>query len=223
LILAAEKLSRRFGDFVAVREVSLGIQRGETVALVGRSGSGKTTLLHMLGLLEAPSGGRVVCGDIDASALSSRNRAALRLQQFGFVFQVHHLLGHLTARENVALPHWRQHGDRTAALEAADQLLDKFGVDGGKRPAQLSTGGGQRVAIARALVNKPSILLADEPTGSLDSASAKVVLEALFGAHAEALVIVTHDLGVAERAQRRITLSDGSIVAPEPRPQIAEG
>jgi ABC-type lipoprotein export system ATPase subunit len=214
MILAAEKLTRRFGGFTAVAGVSLSMAHGETVALCGRSGCGKTTLLQMLGLLDAPSSGRVLVGEKVASELPRKERAWLRLSHFGFVFQTHQLLGHLSARENVAVPHWRLHGDRRASLAAADELLDRLGVlaRASLRPAQLSTGEAQRIAIARALVNRPSVVLADEPTGSLDSVSAQAVLEALLGARAEALLIVTHDPAVAARAQRRITLSDGAVV-----------
>ncbi len=213
-VLSAEGVTRRFGDFTAVNKVSLTIGAGETVALLGRSGGGKTTLVQMLGLLDGPTSGRIFWGGVDALALSSAGRAWLRLERIGFVFQTHNLLGHLTARENVALPHWRIGGRRRAALDAADALLDQLGLapKASSRAALLSTGESQRVAIARALINRPSLIIADEPTGSLDSASAQLVLDTLFDSRsAAALLVVTHDPIVAARAQRRLTLSDGIL------------
>ena len=217
LALSALGLSRRHGDLQVVRDLSLELAEGEWLSLVGPSGCGKTSLLMMLGLLDRPTEGRVRLGDRDAWALDGGARAHLRLSKLGFVFQQGNLLEGLTARENVLLPAWRATGSRTRAGERADLLLDQLGL--GSRalaPARvLSVGEAQRVAIARALVNEPSVVLADEPTGSLDSAAAARVLSALDavrGAGA-ALIMVTHDARIAARGDRTLTMLDGRLCA----------
>jgi ABC-type lipoprotein export system ATPase subunit len=215
VILVAEALVRLYGGEEVVRGASLSLAPAGSVSLVGPSGSGKTTLLQMIGLLDRPDGGRVLLDGDDLWALDGARRAQHRLASFGFVFQQHNLLGHLSARENVALPAWRLGGHRQRSLDAADALLDRFGL--GRRkdaPAgALSTGEAQRAAIARALINGPKVVLADEPTGSLDSRSSAAVLDALdevckAGA---ALLVVTHDAAVARRAGRRVEMRDGRV------------
>ena len=214
-VLRAEGIARRRGDTPVVREASLVLGRGESAALVGASGCGKTTLLHILGLLDRPSEGRLVIEGEEPWAASAACRAALRLTRVGFVFQQSNLLPHLTARENVALPAWHLHGDRRRALALADGLLARFrlGARARARAAELSLGEAQRVAIARALVNRPALILADEPTGSLDSDSASAVLQALEEITGEgtALLVATHDLAVARRLQRVVRMSDGCL------------
>jgi putative ABC transport system ATP-binding protein len=216
-VLRAASLARRYGDVQAVTEVSLHLDVGEPVALMGPSGCGKTSLLQMIGLLDRPSSGRVLLGEIDAWSLGASERAGLRLSHIGFVFQQNNLFAHLSARENVALPLWRLAGDRRAALAEADALLDRFGLGHRReaRAALLSTGESQRVAIARALVNRPRLVLADEPTGSLDSAAAATVLAALdeVCATGAALLLVTHDAAVAARARRTLRMRDGKLEA----------
>jgi ABC-type lipoprotein export system ATPase subunit len=199
-----------------VADASLEIAAAESVALLGPSGCGKTSLLHMLGLLDQPASGRVLVSGRDPWTESARARADLRLRRLGFVFQQHNLLGHLTALENVALPAWRLSGSRSSATEAAARLLDRFGLSAqaGTRAAFLSTGEAQRVAIARALINRPSVVLADEPTGSLDSDSAEPVLAAM-GEICEggaALLVVTHDTSVAARSSRTLRMRDGRLL-----------
>ncbi|MFO0758659.1 MAG: ABC transporter ATP-binding protein [Byssovorax sp.] len=214
-VLRAEELVRRHGEVVAVAGASLAIAPGEPVALMGPSGCGKTSLLQMLGLLDRPSSGRVLLGEVDAWSLGGSGRAALRLAQIGFVFQQNNLFGHLSARENVALPAWRLGGDRQAALAEADRLLERFGLARRRdaRAALLSTGESQRVAIARALINRPRLVLADEPTGSLDSVTAQAVLTALdeVCAAGSALLLVTHDAAVAARMRRTLRMRDGVL------------
>jgi ABC-type lipoprotein export system ATPase subunit len=169
----------------------------------------------MLGVLDRPDEGRVELDGEDPWRVGAGARAALRLSAVGFVFQQGNLLPHLDARENVALPAWQLHGSRGRALEAADALLDRFGLAARARTraAALSTGEAQRASIARALVNGPRLVLADEPTGSLDSASAAVVLDALSEVcrRGAALLLVTHDASVAARAERRLTMRDGRL------------
>jgi ABC-type lipoprotein export system ATPase subunit len=185
-------------------------------ALMGASGGGKTTLLHMLGLLDRPTRGRLFFGDREPWVESAAWRADLRLTSIGFVFQQSNLLPHLTARDNVALPAWRASGDRRAARALADRLLDRFGLTGrrGSRGGVLSLGEAQRVAIARALVNRPALLIADEPTGSLDSRSSDAVLAMIDEVHAEGTTVLmaTHDSTVATRMRRQIRIHDGRLI-----------
>ena len=214
-VLLAEGIVRRRGGTVVVREASLALGRGESAALVGASGCGKTTLLHILGLLDRPCEGRLIIEGAEPWSESAAFRAGLRLTRVGFVFQQSNLLPHLTARENVALPAWHLGGDRRAALAQADGLLARFrlGRRAGARAAELSLGEAQRVAIARALVNRPALVLADEPTGSLDSDSAAAVLQALEEITGEgtALLVATHDLQVARRLQSIVRMTDGRL------------
>ena len=215
-VLRAEGLTRVLGEVTAVEGVSLTIAAGEWVSLVGPSGCGKTTLLQMLGLLDRPTAGQLRLAGVDPWKGTVSARTLLRRERIGFVFQGNNLIEYLTARENVALPAWRLLGNRGAALAAADGLLDRLGLSAraDTRAAVLSMGEGQRVAIARALVNRPQVVLADEPTGNLDKASGESVMAALgkVCVTASALLVVTHDVGVAARANRTLTMSDGRIL-----------
>jgi ABC-type lipoprotein export system ATPase subunit len=212
-VLAIEGLTRRLGGREIVAGASLAIAGAESVALMGPSGCGKTTLLQMIGLLDRPDGGTVRLSGEDAWAAPNAVRAELRLLRLGFVFQQNNLLDHLSARENVALPAWRASGDRRAALARADELLERFGLAARAkaRAGELSIGEAQRTAVARALVNRPRLILADEPTGSLDAASAAAVMDALIGAADVALLVVTHDAEVAARASRQVRMRDGVL------------
>ena len=215
-VLRAEGLTRVLGEVTAVAGVSLTIAAGEWVSLVGPSGCGKTTLLQMLGLLDRPTAGQLRLAGVDPWKGTVSARTLLRRERIGFVFQGNNLIEYLTARENVALPAWRLLGSRGAALAAADGLLDRLGLSAraDTRAALLSMGEGQRVAIARALVNRPQVVLADEPTGNLDKASGEIVMAALgeVCVTGSALLVVTHDVGVAARANRTLTMSDGRIL-----------
>jgi len=215
-VLRAEGLTRLLGEVTAVAGVSLTIAAGEWVSLVGPSGCGKTTLLQMLGLLDRPTAGRLRLAGVDPWDGSVSARTRLRRERIGFVFQGNNLIESLTARENVALPAWRLLGSRDAAFAAADALLERLGLSAraDTRAAVLSMGEGQRVAIARALVNRPQVVLADEPTGNLDKASGETVMAALgeVCVAGSALLVVTHEAGVAARANRTLTMSDGRIL-----------
>ena len=200
----------------ALRGVSLTIDPGEYVAVVGPSGSGKSTLMHLLGGLDRPTGGRLVIGGRDVASLSAPDLATLRNETIGFVFQAFHLLPRTSAVDNVALPLvYRGIGARQRRERAA-AMLGRVGLGHrlDHRPNQLSGGEQQRVAIARALVTDPAVLLADEPTGNLDSVTGEAVLTLLEQLNAEsgvALVMVTHDHEVAARARRQIAVRDGVV------------
>jgi putative ABC transport system ATP-binding protein len=214
-VLVAESIVRRYGSRVVVDGVSFAIKGGESVSLMGASGCGKTTLLHMLGALDRPDAGDLRVEGVDPWRLSDRGLAEVRCRRLGFVFQQSNLLSSLTARENVALPYWRATGKRARALERAGALLVRLGL-GARADAPsrvLSLGEAQRVAVARALVNGPRIVLADEPTGSLDSAAAAQVLTALLDVceMGAALLIVTHDAVIAAACRRQLAMKDGRL------------
>jgi ABC-type lipoprotein export system ATPase subunit len=202
-----------------LRDASLVVEEGEAVAIAGRSGSGKTTLLAVLGLLTSHDAGRLRVKDNDVDGLSDRRRSRLRNEQIGFVFQSYSLIPHLTAAENVALPLLQgQSLGRAEAKRRVSHAMEIVGIShrAQSRPRQLSGGEQQRTAIARALVRSPIAVLADEPTGALDTATAEHVLNALVEAAREdgtALVLVTHDPVVADRADRTLVLEDGVLHA----------
>jgi putative ABC transport system ATP-binding protein len=209
------------GPVDILRGISLTIGTGEAVAVLGPSGSGKSTLMMVLAGLERPSAGSVRVAGQDFAALDEDGLARLRQRHIGIVFQSFHLLPTMTALENVAIPlELAGHPD---ALHAAAAALDRVGL--GHRlahyPGQLSGGEQQRVAIARAFVAEPVLLLADEPTGNLDGATGRVVIDCLFAEHARlgsALLLITHDPAIAERCERRLRLEDGRIVGEERAP-----
>jgi putative ABC transport system ATP-binding protein len=220
--IVAEDVSRTYDldgvSVEALKGVSLTVGAGDYLALVGASGSGKSTLMHLLGGLDRPTAGTLLIGGRDVSTLSAPEMARLRNEVIGFVFQSFHLLARTTAQDNVALPLvYRGIGRRERRARAA-AMLERVGLGHriGHRPNQMSGGEQQRVAIARALVTDPSVLLADEPTGNLDSVTGETVLELLESLNADgvAVVLVTHDHDVAARAGRQIVMRDGRIVDP---------
>jgi putative ABC transport system ATP-binding protein len=200
----------------ALRGVSLTVEPGDYLAIVGASGSGKSTLMHLLGGLDRPTSGTLLIGGRDVATLSPPEMARLRNETIGFVFQSFHLLARTTARDNVALPLVYRGVGRRERSERAVAMLDRVGLAHRvhHRPNQMSGGEQQRVAIARALVTGPSVLLADEPTGNLDSATGRSVLALLESLNADgvAVVLVTHDRDIAARARRQIVMRDGLIV-----------
>ncbi|MDH7503254.1 MAG: ABC transporter ATP-binding protein [Verrucomicrobiota bacterium] len=210
------RLGRR--DLPVLRGVDLTLERGSFLALRGASGAGKSTLLHLLAGLDTPTAGEVYFDGVSLARLSGRQLAILRNRKIGFVFQAYHLLPELDALENVCAP--ARIGRMTAkkAEERARALLQRVGLGDrlDHRPSELSGGEQQRVAIARALINDPEVILADEPTGNLDSATGREIIDLLCELHAErktALLIATHDASVASRAPRALILADGRIVS----------
>ena len=212
------------GELAILAGIDLEINAGESVAIVGASGSGKTTLLGILAGLDLPSSGRVILKDNELTALNEEDRARVRGEHVGFVFQTFQLLGSLTALENVMLP-GELRGDPSAAEDAL-ALLEKVGL--GERthhyPRQLSGGEQQRVAVARAFASRPTVLFADEPTGNLDTTTGQRIIELLFDLNAEfatTLILVTHDDRLAERCQRVVELAGGEVVA-QGRPEAGQ-
>ena len=200
-----------------VQDVTLSIGEGEFVAITGPSGSGKSSLLYLLGLLDRPSAGTLRISGRDTADLSEAERAQIRLATLGFVFQFHFLLPEFTVRENVEIPMRRLGGLGAGAMRArSTQLLEALGLADhlDKRPDQLSGGQRQRVAVARSLANDPPLVLADEPTGSLDSKNSEqvfAILDALVRERGKTVIAVTHDTDMAARASRRIHLVDGRL------------
>jgi len=210
-------------ETVLVADVDLTIEGGEFLAVTGPSGSGKSSLLYLLGLLDAPTRGTLAIDGRETSRLSEEQRADLRLAALGFVFQFHFLLPEFSARDNVMLPMRALGRLREPAMRArADELLAALGLaaHAHKRPDQMSGGQRQRVAIARALANQPRLILADEPTGNLDTQSSEqvlAILRKLVDETRTSVVIVTHDLDLAARADRRVQVVDGRLRALESR------
>jgi lipoprotein-releasing system ATP-binding protein len=221
LVLKAQGLSKNYSDgklsVSVLKGIDLSISRAEQLAIVGSSGSGKSTLLHLLGGLDHPSSGEITLMGQRFSALSERQRALLRNQYLGFVYQFHHLLPEFSVMDNVAMPLLMRRMGLAQARQEAQALLAQVGLSHRllHKPAELSGGEKQRTAIARALITRPACLLADEPTGNLDSQTAEQVYQLLLNLQQEtgmALVLVTHDLQLARRMSRQIMMRDGRFV-----------
>ena len=219
-IIVLKDLSKIYGNGVEVRAldgVSVKIKAGEFVAIVGPSGSGKSTLLNMIGLLDTPSVGQIFLKGIDVSQASPEERARLRNQELGFVFQYHHLIPEFSALENVMMPMLIAKKGRAAAKERALELLSAVGLADRRdsRPNQLSGGQNQRVAVARALANGPSIVIGDELTGNLDTKSSDLIYNLLRELNRkinQTFILVTHDMTLAEKTDRILRIVDGKIV-----------
>jgi putative ABC transport system ATP-binding protein len=203
----------------ALDHVDLSITAGEYLSVMGPSGSGKSTLLNMLGLLDTPDSGHYWLNDVEMTALGEEARAAERNRRIGFVFQAYHLIDRLSARENIELPLVLTGAAPAERRQKVDELLQRLNLDrhANHRPNQLSGGQRQRVAIARAVIRKPALLLADEPTGNLDSHSGQEVIELLEELNTEGitLIMVTHDANMGRRARRRLWMQDGKMLKDE--------
>ncbi len=207
-------LSKDFGSLQVLRDVSFGFEKGASVAITGPSGSGKSTLLHVIGTLEEPTSGSVEINGTDPFSLSEPDLAQFRNDVIGFVFQDHHLLPQYSVLENVLIPTLAFNNINPDTSEEAKRLILRVGLIDRilHRPAELSGGERQRVAIARALINRPSILLCDEPTGNLDTNTAAATVDLLFELHymlKNILIVVTHNLELASRFENRLDLRDG--------------
>ena len=205
------------GALTLFRNLELEVRQGELVAIVGQSGAGKSTLLHILGALDAPSAGTVYCASTNVAELGSREAAAFRNREIGYVWQFHYLLPEFTAQENVAMPLLARGLTKREAMTQAGNWLREVGLEerAAHRPGELSGGEQQRVALARALVNDPRLLLADEPTGDLDEATAGQIFDLinrLHGSHGLTSILVTHNMELAARCTRTLRLEGGRLV-----------
>lgn len=213
-MIIAKNITRSFGTLNVLKGISLEIAKGEIVSIVGASGAGKSTLLHILGTLDKPDRGEVFLNGKEVFRLPERKLSDFRNRQIGFVFQFHHLLPEFTALENICIPAFIAGTARRQAQARAEELLDFMSLKDRMhhKPSELSGGEQQRVAVARALVNAPGIVLADEPSGNLDSASALELHRLFFRLrehYHQTYVIVTHNTGLADMADRKLTIRDG--------------
>jgi len=220
-VIRTENIRKSFGSLEVLKGIDLEIKKGEVVSIVGASGAGKSTLLHILGTLDKPDSGDVFISDTNVNVLNDNRISEFRNSQIGFVFQFHHLLPEFTALENVCIPALIARKSKTKANEMARKLLDYLNLSNrlDHKPSELSGGEQQRVAVARALVNEPAVVLADEPSGNLDSNSAVELHKLFFNLRDEmdqTFIIVTHNKDLADMADRKLTISDGIIVNGKP-------
>ncbi len=216
-ILHAKNLFKRYPSLTVVNDVSLSVAQGEIISIVGPSGAGKSTLLHLIGALDKPDSGSVLIDGTDILQLPSKKQAKFRNTHLGFVFQFHHLLPEFSAVENVAVPLWIKGVSKKDALKQAADMLGIVGLGSrlDNKPSELSGGEQQRVAIARALVNKPSIVMADEPTGNLDTANAQSVHNLFLDLRkqlGQTFIMITHNDALAAMTDRTLIMHDGKIV-----------
>lgn len=219
-MLRATGIQKSYGPLQVLKNIDLHVEKGEIVAIVGASGAGKSTLLHILGTLDIPDAGKVYIHDKDVFSQSSRNLASFRNQSIGFVFQFHNLLPEFSALENVFIPGLIGGKDSSQIRKRAEGLLDMLGISHRKdhKPSELSGGEQQRTAVARALINSPDLILADEPSGNLDSKNAVELHNLFFKLRKDlnqTFIIVTHNSDLARMADRRVEIRDGMIVKEE--------
>lgn len=216
-MISGKNIHKKYDTVEVLKGVDMDIQKGEVVSIVGPSGSGKSTLLHILGTLDKADNGTVTMNNVPINSLNGKKLAAFRNKHIGFVFQFHHLLPEFTALENVCIPGWLAGRKRSEVKEDAVKLLAMLGLSHRmeNKPNQLSGGEQQRVAVARALINKPDIVMADEPTGNLDSVNAKELHQLFFDLRDkfnQTFLIVTHNEELAQLSDRVLHMKDGKIV-----------
>ncbi|MCB0402579.1 MAG: ABC transporter ATP-binding protein [Flavobacteriales bacterium] len=216
-MIKAVNIHKTYGDLHVLKGVNLEIKQGEVISIVGASGAGKSTLLQIIGTLDKPNQGEVLINETDTSKLKDKALSLFRNKNIGFVFQFHHLLPEFTALENVCIPAYIGKSSKAEAEEKAMKLLTALGVDARAyhKPSELSGGEQQRVAVCRALINNPAVILADEPSGNLDSETAKELHNLFFKLRDEfnqTFVIVTHNEELANMADRKLTMKDGVII-----------
>lgn len=217
-MIQLESITKNFGSLQVLKGISFTIEKGEVVSIVGPSGAGKTTLLQIMGTLDRPDSGQVWLNGTDVSRMKEKELSAFRNREIGFVFQFHQLLPEFTALENVMIPALIQGFSSSTARKSAMEMLDFLGLSSrvSHKPAELSGGEKQRVAVARALVNHPSVILADEPSGSLDTQNKEELHRLFFDLRdklGQTFVIVTHDEDLASKTDRTIHLIDGRVVS----------
>ena len=216
-MIEVKNIKKSYGPLEVLKGINLTINKGEIVSIVGASGAGKTTLLQILGTLDNADAGQLFINNTEVSSLKGKKIARFRNQNIGFVFQFHHLLPEFTALENVCIPYYINNGNKKEAEAKAMKLLEILGVAGRAqhKPNELSGGEQQRVAVARALINDPAIILADEPSGNLDSATANNLHQLFFKLREEfnqTFIIVTHNEELAAMADRKIVMRDGNVI-----------
>ena len=216
-MLTARGIRKSYASLEVIRGLDLDIARGEIISIVGESGAGKSTLLHILGTLDRPDSGSLLIDDVAVEALSPRQLSKFRNEKIGFVFQFHHLLPEFTAIENVCIPGYISGKPRKAIEDRAAELLSVLGVSArsGNKPSELSGGEQQRVAIARALINSPAVIMADEPSGNLDSRNSEELHALILDLRAklnQTFIIVTHNAQLAAIADRQLRMKDGVMV-----------
>lgn len=216
MILEAKNIHKRYGALEVLKGVSLNVKKGEIVSLVGPSGAGKSTLLHIIGTLDRPDAGTVSIEGKEVFKLNEKSLSAFRNKSIGFIFQFHHLLPEFTALENVCIPAYIHHEPKAKAEARAKELLHLLKLENRihHKPAELSGGEQQRVAVARALINNPAIVMADEPSGNLDTANARDLHKLFFELRdrlQQTFIIVTHNEELANMADRKVHLKDGQI------------
>ncbi len=216
-MLIAQNITKSYGELAILKGVNLRVEKSEIVSIVGSSGAGKSTLLQILGTLDKPDGGEIIINGISPFALNHSAIAAFRNKHIGFIFQFHQLLPEFTAIENVMIPGMIAGTNKKQLQERAQMLLSKLSIDHRKnhKPSELSGGEQQRIAVCRALINEPSVVLADEPSGNLDTKNAKELHELFFKLREEfhqTFVIVTHNEDLANMADRKLTMKDGLFV-----------